>query len=317
MTIHARGDADGPRAAIIVGVHHLRLSLNAPPAERERLACELEARGATRLQATEPLGLVWSTDGSAPVLEELSAGHPTVVVGVERFESLGDELLRAIVHGGVVTVLERRSILDGPHGEGPLEWGVCMDEDGELLDGELLRATAELVAAMPAPSSARGSRTPLHGMVELSRALGRLCATTEDPLAPGAPHPATLSALLELANLALTLGAPTASMCAAEARVARAWCLSRACAHAGVETLWDTPGAASWPDWLATLAASASEAIDAGCHHPIDLAPQAVLLASEHWASPQEQFEAAAATLLVSCLQALALFGATGQAGRA
>ena len=315
-------------------MHHLRLSLNGPPAERERLACELVARGATRLQATEPLGVVWSTGGSPPVLEELSAAHPTVVVGVERFESLGDELLRAIVHGGAVTVLERRSILDGPHGEGPLEWGLCMDEDGELLDGELLHAKAELVAAMPAPSSARGSRTPLHGMVELSRALGRLCATTEEPLAPDTPHPATLWALLELvaakrlrhhrdgralelANLALTLGAPTTSMCAAEARIARAWCLSRACAHAGTETLWDTPGAASWPEWLATLAASASQAIDAGCHHPIDPAPQTALLASEHWPSPQEQFEATAATLLVTCLQALALFGATGQAGRA
>ena len=96
--------------------------------------------------------------------------------------------------------------------------------------------------------------------------------------------------------------------------LARAWRLSRACAHAGAETLWDTPGAANWPRWLATLAASASDAIDAGCHHPIDPAPQAALLASEHWASPQEQFEAAAATLLVTCLQTLALFGTTGQA---
>jgi hypothetical protein len=285
-------------------MHHLRLTLNGADRDVARMSAELESCGAARLDASAPLGFVWSTADGDRALEELSARHPRVVVGVERFEALGDELVRAILRAGATCIVERNPIRGLCDGDQTVDWGMCMDEDGQVLDPALVRAAAERVAALPASFP---MVSPLTGVVELARALGRL-SPVELPVGADAPGPGAISALLDLANVALTVGAYSHPTCPAEMLVARSWILARAHGEARAETLWDVPRAASWTEWLATIAICTSDALDAGCHCVNGTRSDAATIFGEHWPTCTEQYEAAAGGLLTTCLQALVLF---------
>src|SRR4051794_29711485 len=138
-------------------MHPHRLVLNGPPAAVARLAHELRAAGAVPVEREDvaPPRLVWATARPAAV-EALCARHQAVVVGLERFETLGEELERLVVHGRETTVLERRALAPGPGHDldddaiaTPDGWGLCLDEDGEPLDRAALCGAAVRVVAVP------------------------------------------------------------------------------------------------------------------------------------------------------------------------
>jgi hypothetical protein len=90
--------------------------------------------------------------------------------------------------------------------------------------------------------------------------------------------------------------------------VERSWTLTRALARAGAEELWDRPDEAAWTQWLRYLVAATSDALLA-CAESVDGAGTAIAAVHrEHFATPDEQQAAAAAALVATCLQTLALF---------
>src|SRR4051795_2417651 len=142
-----RRSAGSRRVCAIVGaMHHQRLVLNGPPTAVARMAADLRAAGAVWLApgAPGPARLVVASPEPPPV-ERLCSRHAAVIVGVERFEALGEELERLVLHGGEATVLERRRVVGGDEedgGDGAVRGGgVCLDDDdGAPLDRTALRA---------------------------------------------------------------------------------------------------------------------------------------------------------------------------------
>jgi hypothetical protein len=318
-------------------MHHHRLVLNGPPAAVVHLAGDLCAAGAVDVSSGggPPARLVWATPRPSAV-EALCARHRAVVVGVERFEALGEQLERLILHGREATLLERRTVATGPEaadlafelddddgGAGDLLlrterdtdalacWGLCLDEDGEALDVGALRAAARRVAALPVDVGSGAASSSLDDALLLGPAIGRLCAAAGDPLAHDLPPAAALDAVVALAAVALTIAAASAgSAVAAELDFERAWRLTQATAHASRETLWARPGDADWPEWLMHLLSRAASVVEscAEClHQPV---PAFVSIHTEHVGTVEEQLDREACGLVSTALQALVLFGA-------
>jgi len=318
----------------MLGMHHHRLVLNGPTRSLPPLVDELRRAGATVLDADGPPRLVWSTSDPR-LVERLARRHAEVAVGVERFEALGTEMVRLVVHGADTTILDRRRVL--PHPDDDLEgWGGC-DDEGVQLDPELLRRAARRVqervgrdavtrVAVPAgrdadPDGEAGHEGPpppgpplaaLGAALALGTAFGAVCAAAPEPAVAGGPDPRCLDAIADLAATALTAGA---ALCAptpapAEAVLERAWALTRALARAGDEPLWEGPGTASWPEWLGYLAAATADALLA-CVEGGDAVGTAIAsVHREHCATPAEHRAIAAGALVATGLQMLALFDA-------
>jgi hypothetical protein len=288
-------------------MHHHRLVLNGAPAAVARLADELRAAGAVAIAGGDapPMRLVWATPRASAV-EALCARHRAVVVGLERFETLGEELERLVLHGREATVLERRTLAADPDDDG---YGVSLDEQAAPLDPSGLRAAARRVSALPAIVGPGLLATSLDDALLIGPALGRLCAAAGDPLADEPPPAAALDEVAGLAAIGLTIGAASAgSMCPAELAFERAWRLAVATAVAGREELWARPGDADWAEWLMDLLAGAAAVIEssAAClHQP---APPFVSLHTEHFSTVEEQLDHAAGDLVTTALQTLALF---------
>jgi hypothetical protein len=328
-------------------MHHHRLVLNGSPGAVTRLTAALRTAGAVAVPtaAGAPRRMVWSTtDPSA--LTALCARHRAVVVGIERFLALGDELERLVIHGREVTVLERRRLVvaaddgedhDAARGDAadhplspdadadraspptghddlarfpPLR-GLCLDPDGTPLDPAALRAAARRVAARPTDLGPGLAGTSLHDALLLGGAVGALCAAAGDPHAADTPGAQALDATAALAAIALTIAANgSGAACAAELEHERAWRLTRAVAHAGRETRWVAPGDADWPEWLMYLLAGAADVVEdcAAClHQP---AAPSLSIHAEHQGTDEERLEETAGWLVATCLQTLVLFDA-------
>ena len=319
-----------------VPMHHHRLVLNGPPAAVGRLAGDLRAAGAVDVSLGDgpPARLVWATSRPSAV-EALCARHRAVVVGIERFEALGERLERLILHGREATLLEHRTVATGPEaadlafagedgdgGAGDLllrtdhetdalaGWGLCLDEGGEALDVSALRTAARRVAARPVDVGPGAASSALFDALLLGPAIGRLCAAAGDPLADDLPPAAALDAIAALAAVALTVAAASAGSAApAELAFERAWRLTQAMAHASRETLWARPGDADWPEWLMHLLAQSAAVVErcAEClHQP---APAFVSIHTEHLGTVEEDLDRSACGLVSIALQALVLFG--------
>jgi hypothetical protein len=281
-------------------MHRQRLVLNGPPAAVARLADDLRAAGAVALAGPTagPPRLVWETPRPAE-LQGVCARHRAVAVGVERFELLGDELQRLVVHGAETTLLDRRPLGDADEDAA----GLFSDEDGAPLDPAALRAAARTVLVAPVDLRPGPTGSAADDALLIGRAAGRFCATVAED-GPGRAGRMTLAAL---AATALTLPA-TGPACAAERRFERDWRLTRAVARAGRETLWSRPGDADWPEWLMDLLTGTAHVVE-GCsaclHQP---PPPFVSVHTEHVDTEAEQLEHAATTLVTTALQALVLF---------
>jgi hypothetical protein len=334
----------GPNADAMAdrdGMHHHRLVLNGPAVAVARLADDLRAAGAVAIgpDGAAPARLVWATSRPSAV-EALCARHRRVVVGMERFEMLGAELERLVLHGRDATLLERRTLATGPEApwaqdvdDDPDEpdvgaatllartdratdalarWGLCLEEDGEALDVAALRAAAGRVAALPVALGAAFVGSSLDDALLVGPALGRLCVAAGDPLAADRPPGVALEAVATLAAVALTVAAGCSGpACAGELDFERAWRLTQATAHASRETLWARPGDADWPEWLMALLAEAASVIEsaAACLHrpPAPFAS----LHTEHYGTVDEQLDHAACALVSTGLQVLVLFPAS------
>jgi hypothetical protein len=285
-------------------MHQQRLVLNGPPAAVARLADDLCAAGAVAVAGPTagPPRLVWQTAQPA-TLEGLCVRHRDVIVGVERFERLGDELQRLVVRGPEATVLERRGLAGSDELEGLDAGGVCLEEDGAPLDAAALRAAAGYVLVMPDGLESGPSRCAVDDAVRVGTAIGRLCATVDED-GPELGGDATIAAL---AATALTIGS-AGSACAAERAFERDWRLTQAMARASREHLWAQPGEADWPEWLMDLLSCAAQLIE-GCsaclHQP---PPPFVSVHTEHFDTEAEQLERAARRLVTTALQMIVLF---------
>jgi hypothetical protein len=270
---------------MVVWMHHHRLVLNGPPSAVARFTEELRSAGAATVDDGRRPRLIWTTP-RASALEALCARHARVIVGVERFASLGDALERLVVHGRETTVLERRGFEVG-------ELDDALPDEGEPLDPAALRAVALEVAALPVRYGPILTATTIDDAVLVGPAVGRLCAAATDA-------PVARAALRSLAAIGLTVGAnASAPACDAELAFERAWRLTQATAFAGQDALWTRPQDADWPEWLMFVLSCAAGLIEscAACAHR---APAGVAsLHTEHFAT---------ADVMVA-LQALVLFG--------
>lgn len=288
-------------------MYRQRLVLNGPPAAVAGLVDDLRAAGAVAVAGPTagPPRLVWETARPA-TLEGLCARHRDVTVGVERFELLGDELERLVVRGREATVLARRRVAGGGPGLDGVEegGGVCLEEDGALLDPVALRAAARRVMAAPADRGP-GSSSAVDDAVRVGKAVGRLSAAVAED-GPGLGGDAAIAAL---AATALALGA-TSSACEAERRFERDWRLTQAVTRAGRERLWARPGEAEWPEWLMDLLTGAARVID-GCSACLHQPPPFVSVHTEHVDTEEEQLEREVGRLATIALQTLVLFCGT------
>lgn len=260
-----------------------------------RLADDLRAAGAegvTRIDEP-PVRLVWTT-ADASAIEAVCARHRRVVVGVERFETLGAELERLVVRGADATLLERRAF---------------GDEELAPLNAGALRRAALGVAAVPVTLGPGLAGTSLDDALLVGPAIGRLCDAAGDPLAADPPPPAAVDAVRALAAVALTVGA-NASAPASDGELAfeRSWRLAQATAFAAQAAWWARPDDEDWPEWLMFLLSCAAGVVEscAAClHRP---PPDVKSLIAEHHPTADEQLEHAAGLLAIVALQALALF---------
>ncbi len=286
-------------------MHQQRLVLNGPPAAVARLADDLGTAGAVAVAGPTagPPRLVWRTAQPAS-LEALCVHHCEVIVGVERFELLGDELQRLVVRGPETTVLERRPLAGGDELDGMEEaGGFGLEGDGAPLAPAVLRAAAGYVLVMPDGLESGPSCSPVDDAVRVGKAVGRLCSTVIED----GPDVGGDAAIAALAATVLTLGS-AGSACLAERAFEREWRLTQAMARAGREHLWARPGEADWPEWLMDLLTGAAQVME-GCsaclHQP---PPPFVSLHTEHFDTEAEQLERAARRLVTTALQALVLF---------
>jgi hypothetical protein len=303
-------------------MHHHRLVLNGPPAAVARLAGALCDAGAVAVAANagSPPRLIWTTPAPAP-LPELCARHPRVVVGAERFASLGDALERLILHGAETTVLQRRVLTPQPGADPDPLAGLCLDGDCAPLERAALHAAARRVAARPADLGPGLAGTSLDDALLVGAAVGHVCveATTApevpahalaaDPHAGDVAEPAVLDAIATLAATTLTASAAaTGPACSAELEHERAWRLTVATALATSEVLWSRPGDADWPEWLMYVLAGAAGLVEdcAACLHQPP--PPYVSVHAEHHATDEERLQHAATRLVATCLQTLVLF---------
>ncbi|HEY6759585.1 MAG TPA: hypothetical protein VI318_08850 [Baekduia sp.] len=295
-------------------MHHHRLVLNGRPPAVAGLVGELRAAGAEALTrpGETPVRMVW-TARDARALAALCARHRSVVVGVERFATLGAELERLVVRGRETTVLERRPV--APEEDDELWAPVARDGPrwGDLHAPPAvgLRRAALAVAAEPVTLGPGMAGTTLDDALLICPALERLCAAAGDPLASDAPPPEVVPAIRALAAIGLTVGANASGpACDAELAFERTWRLTQATAFAAQDSWFlDEPGDADWPDWLMFLLSCAATVVEscAACLHPSP--PDIKSLHAEHHATPDEQLDHAAGLLVIVALQALALFG--------
>lgn len=283
-------------------VHHYRLTLNGRDRDVARLAEELASAGAQPLERGEGMRLLWSTPSAPDALAAMSRRHRRVTLGVEWFESFEDRFAQLVVAAGTATVMDLRRAIEGA------EWGQWHDEDGEPLDGALLRAAAERVAAEPVDCGPGCLATGLDSALLAGREMGRLAAAAEADLYGDAPPEEAVAAVARLGATALTICATTRSVSSAELEFERAWRLTKALVSASRDELCDRPGMASWPEWLRVVLGAASDVVDAACHCDALEPNELGMVAYEHLSSPSERLESAAGGLVASCLQALALF---------
>jgi hypothetical protein len=291
-------------------MHHQRIVLNGPEAELALAAAAFAAAGATPV-ATDPPRFVWTLAREGP-LEALAARHPAVVLGVERFAALGASFERLILHGAEPTLLERRRFI-------PEETETSPPSSAVLAPPRVvaLRQAARAVAAEPTRFGP-ATGTTLDDALLIAPALGRLAAVAHDPFDLDDPPPEALSAMRALGAIGLTIGATCdGPACDAELEFERAWRLARAHACAGDDPFAEPDGAPDWPDWLMfvlSCAAGVIEACAATLHRP---PPGTVPVHREHHATADEQLDHAAALLVITTIQALALFAPRHDQGRA
>lgn len=270
------------------------------------LRAELVAHEAQHLTGCDRVHLAWTSE-RPELLEMLSAAHPDVDVRVRRVATT-DEVREVLLVGGRTVVDRARRVFRDRHGEVSGEWGLCMDEDGDLLDATVLRRVADDVLATEVPvSPARPARGVVDALALLTCA-GRLAQASGDPFDARQPTQATLAHVRELASLALSLSC-TSAPGATELWSSRSWRLREALVVAGGETLWDVVEGPRWDDWagrIAEAACSAVEACRASSWTPTYDLPEGDPV--PHLLQPDGHLVAATGSLVATCLQALALW---------
>lgn len=281
-------------------MHHYRVNVNGPERAVKAIVAELTSVGARLTEGANARCLVMTSPDGIQTWEALSRRHPQGSLGLECFETFEDELLQLVIENGRVTVMARGSVL-------PEGWGSFHDEDGELLDGGLLRAAAESVAAQRLQHDVGTLSGGLDIALAMGKALGRFCRRVEATVWAGPPREA-LDAVIELAVFALWISTCGRSMGVAESQFEQAFRLTQSMVDAGCSEFRDKPGDADWNEWLQVLTGSASDVIDAACHWSYERDTEAHALGGEHSGTPIEQLEGAARSMLTTCLQVLALF---------
>jgi hypothetical protein len=292
-------------------MHHHRLVLNGPPGPVADLARALQDAGAEPVPADGPPRLTWTTADPSPPLR-LSARHPEVAVGVERFADRGATLDHLVLQGAEATVLERLPFAPAPDEDLPLlDLG---PDDCAPLPAAALAHAADRVAGAPVRLPALPTATALDDALLVGAALGRVCAAASADPAPvlaDDASPAALAELVALAAAACTAGAAAHDPSTpGELAYERARVLAEAHALAAVERLWSRQGDADWPEWLmyvSTGAAAVLEDCAAALHQP---PPSVLALHAEHGATLVERLGHATTRLVTTCLQTLVLFSA-------
>jgi hypothetical protein len=281
-------------------MHHYRVTVNGPDAAAASLLAELAGVGAPPTMSSDaPCVVIASADG-VPCWEELSRRHPDVRLSIEAFEALEDEIVNVVVENGASTLMARVGVL-------PAEFGAYHEEGGTPLDANLLRAAAERVADRRLHCKVGTLSSGLEVALSMGRELGLLCDRVEST-ALGDPPADAIDAVVELAAFALWVSASSRSLTRAECEFEHALRLTQSLVHAGRCELWDTPGDASWCEWLGVLIGGASDVVDAACLCDVGPESPTATVSSELHCTPGEGLELEARSLLTSCLQALVLF---------
>jgi hypothetical protein len=295
-------------------MHHQRIVLNGPEADVVAAAAALGAAGASAVAAAPPR-FVWTVPRAGP-LEALAARHPAVVLGVERFDALGASYERLIVHGALPTLLERRAFVPADEDEETL---TSPPRAGTAVASRRAAALRRAALALAAEPTAFGpaTGTTLDDALLVAPALGRLAAVSGDPLEADRPPPEALGALRALGAIGLTVGASCEGpACDAELEFERAWRLAQAHACAGDDPFADQ-GEADWPEWLMFVLSCGAGVIEA-CAASLHRAPPGTIpVHREHYATADEQLDHAATLLVITTIQALALFAPRHELGRA
>jgi hypothetical protein len=199
-------------------------------------------------------GFAFASDERLVGVVALSERHRRVVVLVTTFELAGDQVEELVLRAGLVTSRHRRPVIATIDEAAGLPWGTCDEEGGEPLDPALLRDAARTIALHP-DFGRRHAPAYFGRAVLLGEALGDLCRIVAD----GRPTPASMDVVVCVAVSATAAGVRcrpglSSAMLAHEC----AWRLTRACAHAGHEKLWEP----SWADSLPLLVGCTAAAVD-------------------------------------------------------
>lgn len=266
---------------------HHRLHLTGTDDALTAAGAELMAGGAVPVgEAT----FITARRGDAEMWRQFALNHPEVRVSVDVFEAFEDEFVQTIIAGPVVTTLSQRSVL-------PERFG-CFDDGGEPLAKELLTAAGRAVAADRLAHDVGTLSSELDDAVTMGKALGRFCARIEPTIFATASS-ADAAAVRDIAVVAWWMAVtPERNGTPSELAFDHALALTQAVVQAGREELWDQPGRACWTSWVGYIIAGAAELIE-------------VCSAPER--SPEGQLAFSARSLLTTCIQTLALFGAEEQ----
>jgi hypothetical protein len=268
---------------------HHRVTLTGPENALTAAGAELLAIGAV------PVGeccFIASQREDAEIWRTFAANHKAVRLSVDVFDEFEDEFVQTIITSRSITTLSRRSVL-------PESFG-CFDEGGKPIAKEFLRAVGRAVAADRLVHDVGTLSSEIVDALAMGKALGRFCTRVEESIFD-APGDSDLAAVRELAVFAwwIAVGAEHSGT-PRELEFDHALVLTQAVVQAGCEELWDEPGRACWMSWIEAIIAGASEVIEAGS------APER---------SPKGQLAFSARSLLTTCIQALALFGPSNEAG--
>ena len=275
-------------------MYHYRVELIGPPSA---ISKEIVEAGQPCAEAT----FVVAREEGIDYWETISRRHPRVTFGIEYFEAYEDVLVHAVIRNGETTIMARDGVI-------PSDWGSFHDEDGEPIDGALLRAAAEWVSEQRLRYDAGAHESGLATALTLGKALGRLCCRLEETVSTDGPGDA-LDAVVELAVLALWTSTSGSSISSAERDFQHALRMTQCMMHAGRSEFRCEAAELDWSEWLRWLIGSTSDVIDAATHVWLEPETELHALGAEHYETPIEQLESAARSLLTTCIQALALFG--------
>jgi hypothetical protein len=268
---------------------HHRLTLAGTDDALTAAGAELVAIGAV------PVGeasFISAQRDDAEMWRVFASNHPAVRLTIDVFEEFEDEFIQTIISGRSVTTLSRRSVL-------PERFG-CFDEGGEPIPKDLLTAAGRSVAADRLAHDVGTLSSEIDDALTMGKALGRFCKRIE-PTIFDLPSSSDMDAVREVAVFAWWIAvAPERNGTPPELGFDHALALTQAVVQAGREELWDRPGRACWMSWARAIIAGASEVIE---------------VCSAHERSPEGQLACSARSLLTTCIQTLALFGPSNQAG--